>query len=171
LEACTVTDRSGMDHTRRAKRNTPQAGLKEIDEPFSFTLIRRGGSEGVASQQNCLGPPCVSLVPCIPNPSRGDGNQVGYIGGVRVVILEAEATGNLEFTTRGSHAVDTNDMREIQGMQESAGELRVKLQASSLSQVYNCRPGEALDAVRWQAQLTCTLDLQLCHVNFATSSS
>jgi hypothetical protein len=46
-------------------------------------------------------------VPCIPNVSRGngpgpDGNQVGSIGGARVVILEAEAeaTDNLEFTTR-----------------------------------------------------------------------
>lgn len=33
-----------------------------------------------------------SPVPCIPNVSRGDGNQVGSIGGARLVILEVVAS-------------------------------------------------------------------------------
>jgi hypothetical protein len=66
----------------------------EMTVEVSFTLIRRGLGERVASQQNCRSIPGISLVPRIPNVSRWDGNQVGSnVGSAKFDILEAEAEG------------------------------------------------------------------------------
>jgi len=84
----------------------------EITVEVSFTLIGKGGGEGGAMQQNCIGLPGVSLVSCVPNVGRGDGSQVGRkqvraTGRAKIVILEvgAEPTDNLEFAAGNRHVV------------------------------------------------------------------
>ena len=68
------------------------------------------------ASKNRRGLPGVSLVPCIPNVSRRDGNQVGSTGGVRVVILEGEAEAMLS-----EHAVD---MKVERNLERTGGEYR-----------------------------------------------
>ena len=122
-------------HRKRAHAELEWAP-SEITVEVSFTLIWRGYGEGDASQQNRIGLPGVSLVPCISNVGRGDGNQAGEspgraTGRTKMVILEvgAELAGNLEFAVGNRHAV----IRMIEGrLREcNGGEVRMYLQVSS----------------------------------------